>query len=565
MHDHHLRLAALALLGPIVLPVQASPSFAGASNGGNVNSALITEASGLVGSRVNPGVLWTHNDSGGQPRIFGFNPAGQLLGIWTLPGATAVDYEDIAVGPGPEQGVSYLYVGDIGDNNAVRGSITVWRTPEPHVLGGFAANPVTRTLPAAEALTLNYEDGAHDAESLFIDPITGDLWIATKESGASTFYRAAAADLAPGAPITLTSEVSVSLPIFFQLATAADISARGNEILLRGYTFARLWERDPCEPLADALARPSQSTPFVSLPAKPQGEAMGFDRFGQDYYSLSEGSNQPVYRFARTSSNGPELPTQFIGPGSHWTWLDSGTPPAASWTSVAFNDTAWSNGPAPLGYGDGDEASLVADGGNPSARHPTTWFRHVFAVADPAAYERLTLLAHVDDGARFYLNGRRLLDLNLGDAAGPDDYAATERDALEDTWMAHRVSPHLLEIGDNVLAVEVHIAAPDSPDLSFDVQLLAYEVDADCNDNGVPDACDIATGFSLDENGDGRPDECDCGADVSMDGFVDFADLNIVLAQWESDGTGGGDTNMDGAVNFDDLNAVLDQWGRICP
>ena len=115
-----MRTRLLLILCTLSGVAAAAPSFSSGVNQGNIDTPLITEASGLAGSRVNPGVLWTHNDSGGLPRVFALDLTGHLLGTWNLPGVNANDYEDIAVGPGPEAGVSYLYVGDIGDNGVVK-------------------------------------------------------------------------------------------------------------------------------------------------------------------------------------------------------------------------------------------------------------------------------------------------------------------------------------------------------------------------------------------------------------------------------------------------------------
>ena len=82
-----------------------------------------------------PGVIlvffWTHNDSGGGAWLYAFDRSGQSLGRWAVPGARANDWEDIAAGPGPKRGESYLYIGDIGDNNSRRPYVTVYRIPEP--------------------------------------------------------------------------------------------------------------------------------------------------------------------------------------------------------------------------------------------------------------------------------------------------------------------------------------------------------------------------------------------------------------------------------------------------
>ena len=84
---------------------------------------------------------------------------------------------------------------------------------------------------------------------------------------------------------------------------------------------------------------------------------------------------------------------------------------------------------------------------------------------------------------------------------------------------------------------------------------------ADCNDNGVPDECDIDQGTSDDDNGNGIPDECECTGDLDFDGLVGFNDLLILLADW-----GGTDADLDGddLVGFNDLLVLLAAWGP-CP
>jgi len=83
----------------------------------------------------------------------------------------------------------------------------------------------------------------------------------------------------------------------------------------------------------------------------------------------------------------------------------------------------------------------------------------------------------------------------------------------------------------------------------------------DCNENGVPDECDIADGTSQDANGNGIPDECECPADFDGDGDVDTADLLILLGAW---GTPDGDVDGDGDTDTADLLALLAAWGN-CP
>ena len=91
-------------------PLTAAP-FGGPVPMGVVQYDPLREASGLVASRSHPGVLWAHNDSGDDPRLYALTTSGRHLGVFTLDGAEARDWEDLAIGPGPEPGVDYLYAG----------------------------------------------------------------------------------------------------------------------------------------------------------------------------------------------------------------------------------------------------------------------------------------------------------------------------------------------------------------------------------------------------------------------------------------------------------------------
>src|SRR5262249_23702109 len=99
----------------------------------NLENQSINESSGIAASRHNAGIFWTHNDSDDGPLIYAFDRQGKHRGVWRVKGAKAIDWEDMAIGPGPRQGRSYLYLGDIGDNSRRRNQITVYRVAEPQV------------------------------------------------------------------------------------------------------------------------------------------------------------------------------------------------------------------------------------------------------------------------------------------------------------------------------------------------------------------------------------------------------------------------------------------------
>lgn len=277
---------------------RACPSFEAPVAICTLQSDQITEASGLIVSRTSVDVFWAHNDSGDTARVFAFNRQGQHLGVYTLQGISAVDWEDMASGPGPAAGTQYLYLADIGDNAASRASIAVYRVAEPAVSSTQA--PVTVTLSPVEKLVLQYPDGAHNAETLLVDPAGGDLYVMTKSAdGVSGVYRSAAPHDANGTR-TLTKVATLvfgsgSLASTGSLATGGDISPDGEEIIIRTYGAVVLWLRAPGVSIATALG----GSPCVLKAApEPQGEAISFDA-QKSYYTISEGAHPSLYSFAR--------------------------------------------------------------------------------------------------------------------------------------------------------------------------------------------------------------------------------------------------------------------------
>lgn len=283
-------LVVVCLLATSCSTFAVGPQFEGGQQVGTVGHSLILEASGIAASRQNGGVLWVHNDSGGSARVFAMDVQGQDLGQYTITGASNRDWEDMAIGPGPVGGQDYLYLGDIGDNNADYGSIVIYRVAEPAVSSTQA--PVTVDLSGADTITLTYPDGARDAETLMVDPVNGDLYVVSKGESHSRVYRVAASQLVNGA--TVAMEYKAQLP--WGWATGGDISPDGQEIIIRGYVVASLWTRPGGGDLWDAFAGPAVSIPLV---ADGQGEAIGFDADGLGYYTVAEGASAPIYYFAR--------------------------------------------------------------------------------------------------------------------------------------------------------------------------------------------------------------------------------------------------------------------------
>ncbi len=268
------------------------PVFQAPKKSGIVESGLLTEISGLVASRTQTKVLWAHNDSGDTPRVFALSTSGKHLGIYNLVGAQAIDWEDIAIGPGPVAGESYLYIGDIGDNAQKRSSIVVYRVKEPKV--NINQAPVEMNLEGVEKITLHYPDQAHDSEVLMVDPKNSDIYIVTKRDIPSRVYTVKISDKNPA---VLTMKYKGDIP--WAAVVGGDISPTRDEIIVRGYFNAFIWQRSQRFDLWEEVF----STQPYSIPLEyePQGEAICFDAKGKGYYTVSENTHQPLYYFARIS------------------------------------------------------------------------------------------------------------------------------------------------------------------------------------------------------------------------------------------------------------------------
>lgn len=261
---------------------------------GYVQVSELSEGSGLVASRHNAGMLWTHNDSGGAARLYAITTSGVWRGSLVLRDVAATDWEDIARGPGPNEDADYLYVGDIGDNSARRGSVVVYRVLEPRVPIGTP--PVTLNA-AADTLLFQYPDGqARNAETLLVDPQTEDLYIVTKSSlGLSLVFRATAPHV-PGPPRALELRGSLSFvqaPLSGTTLTGGDIAADGSAIVLRTETTAYIWDRLPGSSVDEALKGPPCVVPISSH--ESNGEAIAFAPTGTSYYTLGEGTSPPLF------------------------------------------------------------------------------------------------------------------------------------------------------------------------------------------------------------------------------------------------------------------------------
>ena len=294
-----LRCCSLPWLGLLLTSSCAlaakSGEFGPGRNTGVIRSELVREASGIVASRQNPGVLWVHNDSGDAPQLFAINDKAEFLGICRLRGAKARDWEDIAVGPGHDPNRQYLYVGDIGDNRGVYPDVTIYRVVEPEIDPAVPFSPTTIGPP--DAIRLTYPDGPRDAETLLLDPLTRDIYIVSKRDFSSKVYRA---PYPQSTREPTRMERVATLP--WGLAVAGDVSPDGRRVIVRGMFNASLWDRPAGEPLWHAFSGKQATLPLLH---EPQGEGICFDARGLGYFTIGEQGFPPLHYFGPAEPNTP--------------------------------------------------------------------------------------------------------------------------------------------------------------------------------------------------------------------------------------------------------------------
>ncbi|KIF00521.1 membrane protein [Streptomyces sp. RSD-27] len=272
-------------------PATGSP--APTASGFTITDPRITESSGLAASRIHPGVYWTHNDSDDGPYVYAVDSAtGRTVARITMAGiGTPRDVEAISLGPDGN-----LYVGDIGDNrDGTWEHVWIYRFPEPKELADATVK--------AEQFTAVYADGPRNAEALMVHPVTGRVYIASKNEQGGGLYEG---------PETLSAD---GRNVFRRVAevpwvTDGAFSPDGTRLTLRGYFTARTY------PWKDG--RPQGEGERVDAPWQGQAESVTYSPDGRTLLFGAEGANSrvvavPVAPAASAAPSGPAHPAPAAG------------------------------------------------------------------------------------------------------------------------------------------------------------------------------------------------------------------------------------------------------------
>lgn len=267
---------------------------------GPVGEDKLAEASGIVASPTHPGVLWLHNDSGDDARLFAISTTGAALGELALPGVNADDFEDIAAAPCPDLLAACLYVCDCGDNALTRGELVVYAVLEPDVapdrplVDGSAAQQIWR-------FELEVPGGPANVEGFVVLPDVSAMIFFEKQRDDLRVLRL---------PAPWTADARATLEIANRITapgvdlggagviTDADIHPTGERLLLRTYIDAFEARVDIGGVGVTGLDGPDFVEVFRPID-EPQGEAIAYDDQGTGIWTVSESPdgtpNQPLH------------------------------------------------------------------------------------------------------------------------------------------------------------------------------------------------------------------------------------------------------------------------------
>jgi len=237
-------------------------------------SKKLAEASGLVASVANPGYYWSHNDGENPAEVFLIDDKAKIVMTCKLANVANRDWEDITVGPGPQEGKSYLYVGEIGDNLSQYPYKMIYAFVEPVLSEG------DQVISKFDTIVFKLSDGVRDTEVMMIDPQANDVFIVSKREDSVRLYKIYA-------PVkkgdTLQAEFKTKLP--FTKIVAASISADGTEVLMKNYDHLYYWKRSDAESIPELLLRKPLELNYLQ---EAQGEAIAWKLDGTGFYTLSE-------------------------------------------------------------------------------------------------------------------------------------------------------------------------------------------------------------------------------------------------------------------------------------
>ncbi len=258
-----------------------------------------------------------------------------------------------------------------------------------------------------------------------------------------------------------------------------------------------------------------------------------------------------VFANSKTSdlpTNSPTTSNAVLIPfGDSWKYLDNGSNQGTAWTAPDFNDNSWAEGNAELGYGDGDESTIVSFGNDPDDKYITTYFRKTFTIADVTDHSAMSISVVYDDAAAVYVNGLLVQNINLPNSFDYQTEAVSV--VTNNASRQFQIPTAYFQNGSNTIAVEIHQRRPTSSDISFNLQLEDV-AGVDTDGDSVEDNIECTMIPCEDSDNDGTPDFED--TDDDNDGIATI-DENLPAPDDDIDG--------DNIPNYLDLDSDGDDIG----
>ena len=247
-------------------------------------------ASGIGASRAYPGMFWIEQDQGGSNNIYLFDTTGTERANFTVTGATDRDWTDMSVGPGPDSGITYIYLADIGDSKADHAYSIVYRFPEPQTpLGTAVLNGATAT---ADQIRFVYPSGGpRDAETILLDPQSKDIYIIDKEENGNMYELPypQSTSTAPDTAIWVLANMRLGQ------SRSGAIGTNRRDIFIKSYNEVFYWPLNPGESILSAMLATPLIEPYNI--AEIQGEAMCLTPDDSEYWTVSKFASPINYAY----------------------------------------------------------------------------------------------------------------------------------------------------------------------------------------------------------------------------------------------------------------------------
>jgi glucose/arabinose dehydrogenase len=245
-----------------------------------------------------------------------------------------------------------------------------------------------------------------------------------------------------------------------------------------GYTGWRVWNKYVSQQSAP-VALTAGGKYYIEVLHK---ESTGGDNVSVGWQLPGGALERPIpgTRISPFPQGGGGPSNELISANGTWRYLANGSNQGTAWRALSFHDETWSTGNAELGYGDGDEATVVSYGPSSGNKYITTYFRKVFDVSDASAFTGLELNLIRDDGAVVYINGIEVYRNNMPSGSIAYNTLAPNYidGASESAWVTANLN-NVLVNGTNLIAVEIHQNSPSSSDISFNLKLKGVNTSLD--------------------------------------------------------------------------------------